>query len=512
VVFFRNYSSRSMSKLPVTSKAAPGVSTVAPRAFPTLAVLLIFIAIVQILSIRSGHHWGDDFAHYILQAKHLATLHGFVADEYVPNPEVLNLGPQTVPPGLSVVLAPEYALFGLNLTAMKMVLIAIFTAGLWFLDGIFKDQLPPGWRFALVLIVALNPVMFMMRDEIETEKPFTALLFATLWILTRAYPRAGAANPPTRLAIALGLCIFAACATRNTGLTLFPIAPALDLLRFRRLTMFSVYATAVAAAPLAILFALMHTASGYAHLYNFSPAWIVHSAAVFSKNFESFLWGVTPRWIGFAALVIVGLLGARGLWLTLRQRIGPVEIFIAAYLGIVLPYFAPGYVPYLIPLAPFLFAYALIGFRNAAGAMHQPWIVSGAAAATIALFGFANARTDWGPIRDGIGDPEFIALCSFIDHETSPSDLLVFRKPRLLALLTGHRSTVYPMHLDHESTTDEEWAYLQRTRARYLVVTDLSDVEFKSDDVLKQMITQHPANITVAYSNPHFTMYRLKIE
>lgn len=475
-----------------------------------LVLLLAFIALVQIVFIRSGQDWGDDFAHYIMQAKHLAALDGYAAREYIPNPEVLNLGPQTVPPGLSVILTPIYALFGLNLTAMKIILIFIFTAGLYFLDGLFKDRLPQTWRYALILVVAFDPYIFGMRDHIETERPFLALMLASLWLMQRAY-----SLPPTgwramRRAVAIGLCIFAAFATRNVGLALFFVLPALDLIRFRRVTLFSIVAVGAAAVPSVIVGLLLRTTSGYAHLFTLTPAWIAHSTLYFAKNFAGFWWSFSPTWPGYFVLALVAILAVRGLYIAITSGVGPVECFIPVYLCIILPYFAPGFIPYLVPLFPFLIAYALMGLHDFAARSRQYIPVAVASITAVAvLFGASYARSDWGPIREGIGDSEFIAVCNFINRQTKRTDVIVFRKPRLMALLTEHPSTVYPMHLDRDPTPAEIWAYLEKIQAAYVIATNLSDPQFATDVVLDRALREHASQVASVYRNGHFTIYRL---
>lgn len=475
-----------------------------------LVSLLLLIALLQILSLRPGHIWGDDFAHYIMQAKHMASLDGYVAREYKPNPEVLNLGPQTVPPGLSVILTPVYALFGLNLTAMKITLVLVFVAGLYFLDGLFRDRLPDAWRMALILVVGLDPLLFRMRDEIETEKPFLVFMLASLWLMQRAYAAPSRKPRMMRIAVLLGLCVFAACSTRNVGFALIPIPVLLDVIQLRRITRFSLAATAAAVIPLIGVAFLLRTTSGYAHLFNFSPLWIAHSALVFTKTFELFWWGLAPRWPGYLGLVLVGLAAMWGLYLAVGKRLTPVELFIPFYLGIILPYFAPGYAFYLIPLFPFLVAYALIGFRDLAlrSGQYFPSVAAGAVAAAI-LFAAAYTKADWGPIREGIGDPEFMAVCTFLDRQMKPADLAIFRKPRLLALVTAHSSTVYPMHLDRDPTPDEIWRYLLTVRARYVVVGHVPDPDFSTDKLLDVALAQHAKEVSRVYENGHFAVYRL---
>jgi hypothetical protein len=155
------------------------------RTTAQLFALIGAIGIFQIATLRSGHAWGDDFAEYILQTVHMATGHGFVPYEFIPNPET-QLGGQAYPPGTSVLLLPVYLIFGLNLTAMKIVGVLCVILALFFIDRLFESRLPPAWRLVLVALVGLNPTLFETRDAIESEKPFLLFLFLSLYLIERA--------------------------------------------------------------------------------------------------------------------------------------------------------------------------------------------------------------------------------------------------------------------------------------------------------------------------------------
>jgi hypothetical protein len=202
----------------------------------------------------------------------------------------------------------------------------------------------------LILLVGLSPYVFTLRDELETEKPFVALLLLTLWLTKRAYSSSG--DRSLKLAFLIGICAFAMCATRNTGLAILPVFPLLDLLnsRPRRVTRFSITILLTAGLLLSPIILLLHTTSGYAHLFNFSPLWIAHSALAFAKRFELFWWGKDPRWPGNVTLVLVAVFAALGLFRSVRRHIGPAELFLPCYLAVIPPYFSPGFQLYLLPL------------------------------------------------------------------------------------------------------------------------------------------------------------------
>jgi hypothetical protein len=86
---------------------------------PKLAAdaILVVACVFQLLSIRDGQPWGDDFAQYIAHARNL------VEGRPYGDVGVLRagqfLGPAEYPPVFPLMLAPVYCLFGPNLTAQS---------------------------------------------------------------------------------------------------------------------------------------------------------------------------------------------------------------------------------------------------------------------------------------------------------------------------------------------------------------------------------------------------------
>lgn len=481
----------------------------------TLQLLLLIgaIGVFQIATLRAGQDWGDDFAEYILQTVHMATGHGFVPYEFIPNPET-QLGGQAYPPGTSVLLLPVYLIFGLNLTAMKIVGVLCVVLALFFIDRLFADRLPPAWRLALIAMVGLNPTLFDTRDSIESEKPFLLFLFISLYLMDRAYSGAPRRPPPWRLAFWVGAAIFAASATRNVGLALFPALLVLDLFSYRRLTRFAAASLAIAAVATFAVSRLLQTGTGYTQFYNFSPRWILSSMYIFSKHTERVWWGGHPRAIAFAVGIIAGLLALWGLWLCLKQRPGASEFMIPFYLAIVLPYFAPWYYPYFIPLMPIYMFYMLMGLRELlqrlrSRPMRQAVIAAGTVVLLL-LYASDYRRASWGPFRVGISDPEFIRLCDYVKSHTAPSDVVLFRKPRLLALLTGRSSSVYTMHLDRPTEPAEIWNWARKIHAQYLIVPFVPDPDVNNaNEDLMRFISESRDRVQLVYQTEHFRMYKL---
>ena len=60
-----------------------------------------------------------DWAMYVMHARNIATGHAYTDTLYVYQPETAMYGASTYPTGYSLLLAPIYALFDLNIVAFK---------------------------------------------------------------------------------------------------------------------------------------------------------------------------------------------------------------------------------------------------------------------------------------------------------------------------------------------------------------------------------------------------------
>src|SRR4030095_8281697 len=76
--------------------------------------LLISLAAPAFINIRYDHDWGDDFAMYILEAKHIALGIPLSNLEFVYDPVTSWGGPPAYPVGFPLMLAPIYYFFGLS--------------------------------------------------------------------------------------------------------------------------------------------------------------------------------------------------------------------------------------------------------------------------------------------------------------------------------------------------------------------------------------------------------------
>lgn len=121
------------------------------------------------------------------------------------------------------------------------------------------------------------------------------------------------------------------------------------------------------------------------------------------------------------------------------------------------------------PLVPLLLLYLFTAVEalltRVAPAAFRQTVIAGYLAAVL-VYGAAYARADYGPIGEGIGNPAFQQLCAAVRNLTNPSDVVIFLKPRLLALLTGRATATYSKTADQEAL----WENITSLGGRYVVL------------------------------------------
>jgi len=155
-----------------------------PRHTVFFFILLGVTAVIIFCTLTNGHNWGDDFAGYILQAKSITQLdpRGFIdANSFTVKNSSYDFGPIAYPWGFPVLLAPFYAVFGLNIIGLKLLGVISFLIFIILIWLGFRKYHSPVWLFCLVCLFALNPTLLSFTDQILSDFPF--LLLSTVSVL-----------------------------------------------------------------------------------------------------------------------------------------------------------------------------------------------------------------------------------------------------------------------------------------------------------------------------------------
>jgi hypothetical protein len=391
-----------------------------------LAILTAAFAI-HLTGFREGHEWGADYAWNWAQAK--ALVQGTVSEVAnvgafrLHNMPDLIVGPAVYPWGYPAILAAGHALWGDNLTLMKLYMLAFYAGGWTFFYLFIKDRSGPVMGALLMAIVAFGPAFFAEKDHLRSEAPFFLFFMLSIYLMSKPAKTGGLAL--------LGVVIFLAYWTRTHGITLLGALFALQIFRQQ----FNVV-------PYLIFGALW----GTVQLIPGDTSYLGsgHLAALFENPLEVLWRNVLyylrapgsffdlPKFLKpFAGLFIYGV-ALVGMW---RRREADLALILAcvAYASILAPY-PFRQTRFLFPIMPFLLYFVYQGI---------PWkrlqipLVTAIATACL-LVSLSQWVSERFPI-EGPYSPEATEFFEFV--KTTPADsIFQFWKPRSLTFYANRRA------------------------------------------------------------------------
>jgi hypothetical protein len=493
------------------------------RDWPIL-LLIATIAVIYLLTIRHGHDWSGDFALHIVHAKNLLNGVPYSLTGYIYNPNYPSLSPPSYPPVLSLMLAPVYALFGLNLEALKGVIIASFTIFLaaYYWYGLHHLDLPVS-RYGIIVVIASNLWFWENKDLILSYFPFLMFAFLALVLMDQLYRKDIDPRRGIGLAVALGLCLYLAYGTRSVGVVLAATLVLTDLFhqRFRKISLAVVVALGVFLICYLAQNALLDTDKSYLASMGrlmssprsgtavgaptAGPAIYLESiygnVVQNSSRYVYVLWkywdnGVVKLGQGLLFL-LTGILAMVGFYAQVRKRIGAGEIFLVLYVGLLLV--VPFYVDqYFLPIIPLYLLYVFRGAETVGSARpFEPQIfVFGLLMLILVSFVGTYSTQTFADFPEGVEKRESVELFEFLRQKTPADSVIVFRRPRVAALYTGRRSLVY-----HKTERpDQLWDFFREVGATHLVVA-------KDDSIF-----QHVGGATVVTAPPQSSFMLAWIE
>jgi hypothetical protein len=229
-----------------------------------LYLLLGAMGLFYLVTLRSGQPWHDDFALYVLHARNLVEGRAYGETGFVYNPADPWHSPRVYPPGFPLLLAPLYALFGLNLDALRLVVIASAIAAVATFVALIRPLLPPRLVLPAAALFAFQPFLLRFKNLLLPDLPFLLFVLLSLHLLLKLQEEG---TEPRRRSMArallTGACLYFAVALRAVGVALFAAVPLYYVLRLQLPSrrMLTAFATALLLYGAQLL--LMPRDSGY---------------------------------------------------------------------------------------------------------------------------------------------------------------------------------------------------------------------------------------------------------
>ncbi len=179
-----------------------------------LGVMLFLL--VNIITLKNGHNWGDDFSQYLTHAKNIV--------EGRPYSQGLILNAWEVPgPGFPLLLAPFLKLFGINFRIFKFCNVIYWLVSSYFFYLIAKKRLKSDHAVLFFFFLLSSPFFFTFKQSVISDIPFLAFLAPAifLWIKYFELESAPAGQRRRTLLWAIGLTAMAYLVRYGPGLVLF---------------------------------------------------------------------------------------------------------------------------------------------------------------------------------------------------------------------------------------------------------------------------------------------------
>jgi dolichyl-phosphate-mannose-protein mannosyltransferase len=470
-------------------------------------VLLACLATFYIVTLPTGIDWGDDFAMYIHHAKNIVLGLPYAATGYIYNPHNPGIGPTAYPPGYPLLLAPIYSLVGLDFQPMRFEIVAFLVADLALIAALFWNEVGAHLTVLLMALVGLSPGVWALSSQILSDIPFLFFCLAALLQLRRFEQHRSHRTNTTAVALAITCAL--AYATRTAGLVLVATALASDLNVNRRLTRWSFVVVVVFSAMAALQRIAFGSTDSYLDQLVLAPGGLRDVVVLNLKNYVLYLvtlFGTPTKDVVALPLTFACLsLGAIGFIRVARPGPNALVSFSVIYTVVLIVW--PNFqgVRFMLPLLPMYVFFVIRGIEWLIQAA-QPSLRAavGVIAALIVAIFYANfyLQAYYGPIKDGASEPSAQEMFATVKQRTAADSVVVFVKPRALALFTDRRSSGYFSPADSSELMD----YFRDINASYVVVGPM-DAEWSNRYILPD--TRH---FDPVWSNSRYTLLRVHFE
>jgi hypothetical protein len=417
-----------------------------------------------------------------MHAKNLVEGHPYSDIRYILNPDAMWLSPSNgYPPVYPAILAPVYRIFGFDPRAFKIATVLCFIGFLVVYTGLVRDEI--GWVGTTVLLALLsfNPVFCGQRDFILSEFPYLLFSFAALLVIERVYECLRRDRFELGNALLVSALVYCAYGTRTIGIALVFALVAADLTKCRKPSRFLFCVLALCALMIGAQTLLLTSPKGYVSAFHFSLHTVAVNIVYYGKTL-SYVWqngfSKEPQIVlalVFTAAATWGFL--KSLW---RER-GAKEFYLLAYIAVLLAWNSEIGLRGLLPILPLYFFYGLGEWIQILGSLRLPVRVMAAAVLVgIAAVSYAGEirHEQRLPAEPNVADASATQLFAFVREHTSPEDVLVFPKPRTLALFTERRVAA----LSPEQSVAQSLAFLRGIHATFFIDPDWSAVRLTDDE------------------------------
>ena len=465
--------------------------------------LILAAGIFYFSTIRHGHDWGGDFSMYIRHASKLVEGRDYDDSIYIYNPLRPFLAPNTYPPVYPFLIAPLYKIFGNDLFPLKIELIIFFLLALFVIYLTLKDDLPLFYVVLIISFIAFNPFLWNFKDQVRPDFPFLFFTYMTFFLINRYYRSEKSKKKKIIYSLITGLFIYLAYGTRSIGMVFIPSLYIYELIRYKKLTVFSILSTVVFGLVMLAQSLLFHSDSTYVEMFKgTNPATMVNNFFHYAYS-PLVLWeNGYFVWLKLLLFSVIGLLSIAGYFFRLKEKPGIFEIFVAIYIGTIVLF--PGFdgIRYLIPLIPLYLYYVFFSIHEL-GKLKRRSIEKFFVFFIILAVSFSYimryTHYNFAALPEGTSKKETRELFEFIKSQIKEDAVFIYIKPRIISHYTERRASAIP----DTQIQSEIMDYCRSIKATHLISGPPQYGEY-----LKNFIHTYNKDLKIEFSNNDFVIYR----
>lgn len=447
-----------------------------------LLVLCAVLSSTYFLNNNRTHDWGDDFAQYLYQAKH-------IKNDSLPYKQVLNineLGSNKRSPLFSEILSLIPTSSEIKPYLDIIFLFFILSAIAVFL--FFCKHFHPFISLLITLGVYLNYHVIQLKEEVMCEFVFMFFLYVVFIIAEKSKTRATTILIP----ILFGL----AAATRSVGIIFF-IAYLIHLFISKDRTIkIKFIETGISILLFSLTLLLINAlilpevknseVSFYTTVFDDSTFHtIIDNIHKYILNFQLLFEQEIWKFTNVLIIITLSLLFSTGFFVSVRKNFGFKEIAFILYLLFLLFYpYGAACLRFLIPILPLLLFYVIMGLLCLLSIKAIPKTMTlSITSAYLCLLILSNVKTVWinfhqeknqyGPYRNDI-----VEDFQKIAEKTKSSESIAFCKPFIINLFC-ERNSYYYSEKNFESV---------KSQADYVLIVKNEKLEDIYDPVLKNKV------------------------
>ncbi len=463
-----------------------------------LALLVLAVCGARYATLLPVHGWSDDGSVYIQHAENLLQGQPYNHVLFAQTPS--NKSPVSLyPPMLPVVLAAEIPFTGVDFRAFKITMLIIYGLALFAAGAALRNLVGDIVALATVLLLAVSFELGRLTDHINSD--FLLLFLLCLLVLWEEHR-----FPQQWAQLVSALLVLAIFETRTAGIVVLPALVVYRLWAGTQSRRNTAVAALLSCVFLGISVALNRGGGNYFGqlVAGISPMTIRRNLIQYSLCLGDVFNGGRPIALLLDALAIYGAYqllraGKRSLWF----------VFLALYLPLMIlwPFSDP--VRFALPFLPLAIALAVYGAVQRLTLLTGPRLRLATAAVVTVILAAIQVRAYAGgaeaDYESGINHPRTLELYKAIEADLPRSAVIVCRKARTVALMTGFHTIAYPQLKGNEFVTD-----LCQVGATHVI----SAPSVFEDDAkyLEPVIRENSSRMQVVFHNSQYTLYRWPVE